>query len=125
MLRPALIMAFPVLVSCTKKTDTDRLRAEEPAFKPDIVVAADGTGDFRTVQEAVNAAPGGRSTYFYIYIKKGTYKEVVTIPANREHLYLIGEDAGTTVLTYDNYAKRLRPDGTEYGTGGSSSFFIN
>ncbi|TJZ62329.1 pectin esterase [Sphingobacterium olei] len=103
----------------------DQLNGANEKIKADVVVALDGTGDFTTVQEAINAAPNKRTTYFYIYIKKGSYKEVITIPKNKDHIYLYGEDAKYTILTFDNYAKRLKPDGAEYGTSGSASFFAN
>ena len=46
--------------------------------KPDFVVAADGSGDFVTVQEAINAVPDMRSNRTVIYIKPGIYKEKLT-----------------------------------------------
>src|SRR5690606_39927985 len=62
--------------------------------------------------------------YYYIYIKKGTYKEVITVPKNKDYIYVVGENEATTVLTYDNYASRRKPDGSAYGTSGSASFFV-
>lgn len=123
-----LILVYPVFLSCSKDNGTTDVPGDQDDNKKiiaDMVVAADGSGNYRTVQEAIDAAPNNRKTNFYIFIKKGVYKEVVTIPKNKDYIYLYGEDAQSTVLTFDNYAKRLRPDGTEYGTGGSSSFFVN
>ncbi|HOM03497.1 MAG TPA: pectinesterase family protein, partial [Acetivibrio sp.] len=57
-----------------------------------------------------------------IFIKNGTYKEVVTIRKNNIHL--IGESNTGTIITYDNYAGKLKPDGTTYGTSGSASFYL-
>lgn len=121
-----LLILYAMLTSCSKdgQTLSDDKEEDNSGIKADIVVAADGSGDYTSVQEAVDAAPSNRRDYYFIYIKKGTYKEVVTVPKNKEYIYLIGEDAETTVLTYDNYASRLKPDGSEYGTSGSASFFV-
>ena len=44
------------------------------------VVATDGTGDFASVQQAIDAAPAGRTSPWLIFVKAGSYKEVVSIP---------------------------------------------
>lgn len=115
-----------IFISCSSNAETSNgiSQDERNVITPDAVVAADGTGDFTSLQDAINAAPKNRTEYYYIYIKKGTYKEVVTVPQTKDYIYLIGEEAATTVLTYDNYASRRKPDGSEYGTSGSASFFV-
>lgn len=124
-----LLVIYPALIACSKGDDLPseigKEEGENKNIKANFVVAADGTGDFTTLQAAINAAPSNRKAYFYIYIRKGTYKEVVTIPKNKDYIYLYGEEATSTILTFDNYAQRLKPDGTEYGTSGSASFFAN
>ena len=81
-------------------------------------VAADGTGDFRTVQEAINAAPQSTSADrpWTIRIKPGVYKERLYLQREKRFLRLVGEDAATTVLTYDLHAKVIGADGKEIGT---------
>src|SRR5690349_13814844 len=92
----------------------------------DIVVAKDGSGNYTTVQAAVNAAPSNSSTRTVIYIKNGSYYEVITIPTNKTNLTFIGQSNTGTVLTYDNYASKVNPaTGQAYGTSGSASTFIN
>jgi len=92
----------------------------------DIVVAKDGTGNYTTVQAAVNAAPTNSSTRTKIYIKNGTYYEVITVPSNKTNLTFIGQSSTGTILTYDNYAAKINPaTGTGYGTSNSASIFIN
>lgn len=93
------------------------------SYADTIVVAQDGSGDFTTVQAAIDAVPDSSSEVTHILVKKGRYKEVITIPPSKQRIHLKGESAEETVLTYDNYAKRLRADGTEYGTSKSASFF--
>lgn len=91
----------------------------------DIVVAQDGSGDYRTLQEAVNAVPDYRKQRTVIRICQGTYREKLIIPASKQLLSLIGDDAATTRLTWGNYAKMpspLFPDET-LGTSGSATLY--
>jgi pectinesterase len=67
-----------------------------------FVVAQDGSGDFTTVQAAINAVPDYRKAGpTRIYIKKGIYKEKIVIAESKQNVQLIGEDGA--VLTYDDY----------------------
>jgi pectinesterase len=68
-----------------------------------LVVAPDGSGDFRTVQEAVDAAPNQPQQRVTIFIRKGTYKEKLVVPALKTRLTLLGEDRDQTILTYDDH----------------------
>lgn len=91
----------------------------------DIVVAKDGSGNYSTVQAAFNAVPNNSSTRTVIYIKNGTYKEVLTLESSKTNVTIIGESVDGVVLTYDNYASKINPStGTTYGTSGSSSNYI-
>lgn len=92
------------------------------AVSADIIVAKDGTGKFTTVQAAIDSVPDGNSKQVVIYIKNGIYKEVVTIRKN--NIYLMGESNTGTIITYGNYAGKLKPDGTTYGTSGSGTFYL-
>lgn len=89
----------------------------------DYVVAEDGSGDFFTVQEAVNAVPDFRKNKrTTILVRKGEYKERVIIPASKINLSLIGEDGA--VLTDDTYAAKKNCFGEEMSTSGSSTVYI-
>lgn len=90
----------------------------------DFVVAADGSGDFTTVQAAIDSVPDLRKARTYILIKPGIYKEKLTLPATKTNVSFVGEEVTTTLLTFDDYAKRQNAFGEEMGTSGSSSFFI-
>lgn len=65
------------------------------------VVAKDGTGDFLSIQEAIDAAPERLTAPWRIYIKKGNYVEHVDIPESKPFLCLIGEGRGKTQISYD------------------------
>ncbi|MBF9221812.1 pectinesterase family protein [Hymenobacter ruricola] len=94
------------------------------AFAFDVTVAQDGTGNFTTVQAAINAAPTGRTTVYTIFIKNGRYREKINIPANKPFLQLVGESVANTILTYDDGASTL-VGGVALGTQNSASFSVN
>lgn len=88
-----------------------------------FVVAQDGSGDFTTVQAAINAVPDYRKAGpTRIYIKKGMYKEKIVIAESKQNVQLIGEDG--TVITYDDYAQKPNIFGEGKGTSGSGSIYI-
>lgn len=76
-------------------------RTQPAARIYDAVVAADGSGDYKTVQEAIDAAPAGRGTPWLVFIKAGEYKEHVNIPANKPYIHLIGQDDDKVFITDD------------------------
>jgi pectinesterase len=90
----------------------------------DFIVAADGTGDFKTVQEAIHAVPDFRKKTTTIFIKKGVYKEKLILAASKQNVRFVGESLKETILTYDDYAQKKNIFGEEKGTSGSSSFYI-
>lgn len=90
----------------------------------DFVVAADGSGDFITVQEAINAIPDFRKNRTTIFITNGTYKEKLVLPASKTNVSFIGEDVEKTILTYDDFASKKNRFGEDVGTTGSTSFYI-
>lgn len=89
-----------------------------------IVVAKDGSGEFTTVQEAINAVPDFRNNTTVIYIKNGVYKEKLNLPSTKTNVKMIGESVDGVILTFDDYASKLTRFGEETGTSGSASFFI-
>ena len=91
----------------------------------DFVVAKDGSGDFFTVQEAINAAPDYcKQDETVIYIKDGVYEEKVTIPTNKQRLHLIGQSAQGTVIRWSDFAKKKGSTGYEMGTSATSTVFL-
>ncbi len=94
------------------------------AQKYDFVVAQDGSGQFKTVQEALNAVPDFRKVTTTIFIKNGVYKEKLNLSHSKQFVKIIGEDVTKTILTFDDWAQRKNSFGEEKGTSGSSSFYI-
>lgn len=98
--------------------------ADAKQVKPDFIVAKDGSGTFKTVQEAISAVPDFRSKTTTILIKKGSYKEKLILPASKKNICLIGESLNETILTFDDFAQKKTTFGEDIGTSGSASFFI-
>ena len=88
------LFALPSAISAAGKYDN-----------PDtIVVARDGTGEFRTVDEAIEVCRAFMDYHKVIYIKKGTYKEKLIIPSWLQNIELCGESKEETIITYDDHA---------------------
>jgi PelA/Pel-15E family pectate lyase len=65
-----------------------------------IVVAADGSGDFKTVQQAIDRVPENNTQRVVIQIKPGVYREQVRVSAGKRFVTFRGEDARKTLLTF-------------------------
>ena len=91
--------------------------AARPYDNPDtLVVARDGTGQFRTVGEAVEVCRAFMDYHKVIFVKCGVYKEKLIIPSWLDNIEILGEDVNQTVITYDDHAN-IRLAGTEQGMG--------
>lgn len=78
------------------KTQRHLLQA---APKPNAVVAQDGSGQFKTINDAVKTAPQKSLQPFVIFIKAGIYKEYVDIPRHVNNVVFVGEGATKTKIT--------------------------
>ncbi|PWA45427.1 pectinesterase, catalytic [Artemisia annua] len=66
--------------------------------KYDLIVAQDGSGNYTTINEAVNAAPNASTTRFVIYIKAGAYYEYVEVINKKRNLMFVGDGIGKTLI---------------------------
>ncbi|MFF5443130.1 pectinesterase family protein [Streptomyces achromogenes] len=92
-----------------------------------LTVAKDGTGQYTTVQAAVNAVPANNASRVVIAVKPGTYRETVKVPSNKPHVTIQGTGASRkdTVIVYNNASGTPKPDGSgTYGTGGSATVAV-
>lgn len=64
----------------------------------DAVVAKDGTGNFSSVQDAIDAAPEHNAKPYLIFVKNGEYDELVEIPESKPFIHLIGQDPEKTII---------------------------
>ena len=69
-----------------------------------LVVARDGTGEFRTIDEAIEVCRAFMDYHKVIYVKNGTYKEKLIIPSWLQNIEICGESAEKTIITYDDHA---------------------
>ena len=80
----------------------------------DLTVAADGSGNVKTVSEAIERVPENNKKRFTIFIKKGVYHEQIRIPAAKPFITLIGESAENTKLSFDINNKRAGTTSAAY-----------
>ncbi|WP_281635874.1 pectate lyase [Flavobacterium marginilacus] len=98
--------------SWKKKIEVENLKPQkksETVLKDEfnIIVDQKGTGDFTTIQGAINAAKAYPSQRITIYVKNGTYYEKVKIHAWNTNISLIGESRDKTIITYDDYFAKI------------------
>ena len=98
------------------------------AAEPEVIVAADGTGKYKTIREAIDAAPqlvrdDGRR--WRIRVKPGIYRELVYVQREKRFITLVGEDVEKTVLMYDLYAGLPGPDDKPIGTFGTPTLTVD
>ena len=98
----------------------DRPRPTAKTF--DAVVAQDGTGDYTTVQAAIDAAPTNLGYPYLIFVKNGTYDELVTVNKEQTNIHLIGQDKEKTIITHyimcdtpDKPGSNSNPNDPNYG----------
>jgi pectinesterase len=89
-----------------------------------IMVAQDGSGNYKTVQAAFDDVPTGNKQPVEIFIKKGVYKEALSLTKGKDFVTLVGEDRTRTILTYNNHTGLSTPKGDTVNTYTSASFFI-
>lgn len=77
------------------------------AEKYDLVVAQDGSGDYKTIQEAVDACRIFPDKPFSIRVKNGVYREKVAILEGNTHLTIIGENVDKTVISWDDHFNKI------------------
>ena len=85
----------------------------------DVVVAADGSGRYTSLQEAISSAPMNTdpaAPRWVIRVKPGVYRERIYVQRERGHLRIVGDDAATTIVQFDLNANLPGPDNKPIGT---------
>ena len=113
-----------ILVFVLQTTVGSFLISKAEAVSYDMVVAKDGSGNFTTVQAAINSVPSNSQTRTNIYIKNGVYKEKINISSSKINVSLIGQSKAGTILTYNDAASTKTSSGGTLGTTGSASVTI-
>jgi pectinesterase len=73
-------------------------------YKYVFTVAKDGTGDYNTIQDAIDAMRVYPLAPITLYIKNGTYREKIELPAPNTDVSFIGENVDSTIIVYDDYS---------------------
>ncbi|WP_322749024.1 MULTISPECIES: pectinesterase family protein [unclassified Frankia] len=94
----------------------------DPGSASTVTVAVDGSGQYRTVQAAIDAVPADGAAHTII-VAKGTYHEVVSVPATKARLTIKGATGNPedVVITFGNASGTAKPGGGTYGTEGSAT----
>ncbi|KAH7857896.1 hypothetical protein Vadar_017698 [Vaccinium darrowii] len=87
---------FPTWVSAGRR---GLLQAATAAVKPNVVVAQDGSGQYKTINEALQEVPNNGNNTFVIYVKAGVYNEYVNISKSMDNVYLLGDGPTATKIT--------------------------
>lgn len=95
---------------------TGEIAANSDLSAYDLVVAKDGSGDFISIQDAIDSSKAFPKERVLIFIKSGEYQEKVRVPSWNTKLSLIGEDARSTIITWGDYFKQI-------DRGRNSTFF--
>lgn len=98
-MRMQTICAFVVALLCLAMP-----LSAQTEWKREIVVARDGTGDYRSLTEAMEGIRAFMDYKVTVFIKNGTYKEKVIIPSWLENVDFVGESIENTIITYDDHA---------------------
>ncbi|TKY49859.1 Pectinesterase 2 [Spatholobus suberectus] len=77
----------------------DRKLLESPSLSPDVVVAKDGSGNFKTIKEALKAVPKMSRKRFVIYVKRGVYNENIEIGNSLKNIMLYGDGTRLTIIS--------------------------
>ena len=90
----------------------------------EIVVSKDGSGQYKTVQDAFDAIPLHNKKPVTIIIKNGIYKEKLHLDSTKDFVTVIGEDKFNTILNYDDHTGKVTRKGDTINTRTSASFLI-
>ena len=86
------------------------------------IIAKDGSGDFTSIQQAIDAIPGGGRAPTILLLRMDEYQERVVV--NKDNVRIIGEARDRTVITAKGCAKDLDKNGNERGTFLSATFMV-
>jgi len=90
-----------------------------------ITVAQDGTGNYKTIQEAFNAVPANSRKTTAIHVKQGIYREKLFLDSTKRNVQLLGDgDKFNTIITYDDHTGKIAPNGDTINTRTSWTFLI-
>ena len=105
---------------CTAYLGCQDLRSERVRT---ITVSKDSSGDYKTIQEALESIPIQNTSSLKIYVHKGVYEEKLLI--QKPFITIEGESPEQTIITYGDYGKMLMANGEKRGTFRTSTVMID
>lgn len=103
-----IYLIAPVLLF-TFLSAANHLEAQTPKYPNKLTVALDGSGDYTSIQAAVNSTRDLGKEQVRIFIKKGVYHEKLIIPSWKTNIALIGESVEETIITNDDHTGKNYP----------------
>ncbi|GLT71665.1 hypothetical protein SLA2020_436650 [Shorea laevis] len=79
--------------------DQELFKANPKGMHVDAIVALDGSGHYRTITEAIVAAPNYSNRRYIIYVKKGIYRENIDMKKKKTNIMIVGDGMGQTIVT--------------------------
>jgi pectinesterase len=102
-----------VFSSCWNGFSQEAVKSKDNFNK---IVAQDGTGDYTSIQAAINDSKSFPYERITIFVKNGIYKEKIKVHEWNTNISLIGESKDHTIITYDDYFNKV-------GLGINSTFY--
>lgn len=112
------------VVYIDKFLETAFNKVKYPPVPRPIIVAQDGTGDYKTIQEAFNAVPSNNSKQTIINVRTGVYREKLFLDSSKINVQLLGEDKFKTVIIYNDHTGKVAPNGDTINTRTSWTFLL-
>lgn len=99
-----------------------KANAQDPKYPAEITVDQNGSGNYKTIQEAVNSVRDLGEKEVKILVKNGTYKEKLIIPSWKTNLTIIGESKDRTIITFDDYSGKTNGSKDAFGNEKISTY---
>jgi pectinesterase len=92
---------YPTWVSATDRKLLAKMKRKgwRSKITPNVIVAKDGSGQFKTITEALAAYPKGYKGRYFMYVKAGVYEEYIIVPKDCVNLLMYGDGPQKTVIT--------------------------
>jgi len=90
---------FPSWFSASDRKLLQKARRRGGHIKPNVVVAKDGSGNFKTIKEAIDSYPKGYKGRYVIHVKAGVYAEYIIVPKTAVNLLMYGDGPTRTIVT--------------------------
>ncbi|MGO4876095.1 pectinesterase family protein [Pedobacter psychrotolerans] len=96
--------------------------AQDPRYPAEITVSQDGSGNYKTIQEAVNSTRDLGEKEVKILVKNGVYQEKLVIPSWKSHISIVGENREKTIITFNDYSGKINLNKDAFGNEKMSTY---